>query len=137
MSQEEAAFLRAILDSPTDDANRLVYADWLEERDDPRADLIRTQLEWEEAVRQQSMLDDWHWAACRRSLSDAGDWGTMRSWLLEVLRDLPWVTGEGPDASDGEDLAAEHEDEWAAGVTRLVEEHAFRRGLLERVQVTL
>jgi uncharacterized protein (TIGR02996 family) len=32
---DEAAFLNAILANPEDDAPRLVYADWLEERGDP------------------------------------------------------------------------------------------------------
>src|SRR5262245_30109619 len=38
-------FLRAICDQPADDAPRLVYADWLEERGDPeRARFIRLQV---------------------------------------------------------------------------------------------
>jgi uncharacterized protein (TIGR02996 family) len=37
-------FLQAILESPADDAPRLVYADWLDEHGDPdRAEFIRTQ----------------------------------------------------------------------------------------------
>jgi uncharacterized protein (TIGR02996 family) len=39
------AFLRAILDEPDDDVHRLVYADWLEEGDDPRGPFIRAQVE--------------------------------------------------------------------------------------------
>jgi uncharacterized protein (TIGR02996 family) len=42
VSQEEA-FLRAIIESPNDDVPRLVYADWLEERGDPRSEFIRVQ----------------------------------------------------------------------------------------------
>jgi uncharacterized protein (TIGR02996 family) len=38
---EEEAFLAAILQRPGDDLPRLVYADWLEERGDPRADFLR------------------------------------------------------------------------------------------------
>lgn len=41
---EQQALLQAIIDNPEDDAVRLVYADWLEERDDPLAELIRLQL---------------------------------------------------------------------------------------------
>ncbi len=37
------AFLRAIAAAPDDTAPRLVYADWLDERDDPRAEFIRLQ----------------------------------------------------------------------------------------------
>jgi uncharacterized protein (TIGR02996 family) len=34
-------FLRALLEDPADDGPWLVYADWLEERGDPRAALYR------------------------------------------------------------------------------------------------
>src|SRR5262245_31666860 len=45
MSDHEA-FLSAILESPDDDAPRLVYADWLDEHGDPdRATFIRVQIE--------------------------------------------------------------------------------------------
>src|SRR4051812_16190433 len=37
----EATFLNAILDNPADDLHRLVLADWLEERDDPRSAWLR------------------------------------------------------------------------------------------------
>jgi uncharacterized protein (TIGR02996 family) len=37
----ESGFLRAILDNPADDTPRLVYADWLEERGDPRGEYLR------------------------------------------------------------------------------------------------
>src|SRR5690349_5167993 len=43
MSQDEA-WLRAIAEAPADDAPRLAYADWLEERGDAeRAEFIRVQ----------------------------------------------------------------------------------------------
>lgn len=41
---EEKSFLRAIAADPSDDLPRLVYADWLEERDDPRAAFLRTEV---------------------------------------------------------------------------------------------
>src|SRR4051794_37815108 len=37
----EDAFLRDILKQPDDDTTRLVYADWLEEQGDPRAEFLR------------------------------------------------------------------------------------------------
>jgi uncharacterized protein (TIGR02996 family) len=40
-SPEEAAFLQAILATPNDLSLRLVFADWLEERGDPRGELLR------------------------------------------------------------------------------------------------
>jgi uncharacterized protein (TIGR02996 family) len=39
------SFLRAIFENPNDDFLRLVYADWLEERGDPRGEFIRVQCE--------------------------------------------------------------------------------------------
>jgi uncharacterized protein (TIGR02996 family) len=40
-SPEETAFLQAIRDRPTEDGPRLIYADWLDERGDPRGEIIR------------------------------------------------------------------------------------------------
>jgi uncharacterized protein (TIGR02996 family) len=40
---DEAALLAAVLAAPADDAPRLVYADWLTERGDPRGELILLQ----------------------------------------------------------------------------------------------
>jgi uncharacterized protein (TIGR02996 family) len=46
---EDAAFLRTLHDDPTDAVTRTVYADWLEEQDDPgnaaRAEFLRTEDE--------------------------------------------------------------------------------------------
>jgi uncharacterized protein (TIGR02996 family) len=39
------AFIRAIVDSPGDDLPRLVYADWLDDRDDPRGAYLRAECE--------------------------------------------------------------------------------------------
>ena len=41
---EEQAFLDELRDHPEDDVTRLVYADWLEERDDPRAAYLRAEV---------------------------------------------------------------------------------------------
>jgi len=38
-------FVEAILAEPSDDAPRLIYADWLEERGNPRGEFIRVQVE--------------------------------------------------------------------------------------------
>src|SRR5579862_3542121 len=42
---DEQRFLQAILAAPDDDTPRLIYADWLEERGDVRAEFIRVQCE--------------------------------------------------------------------------------------------
>ena len=60
------ALLRAIIESPDDDAPRLVYADWVDEHGDPdRAEFIRLQCELElielgtpEAMARYSALSD-------------------------------------------------------------------------------
>jgi uncharacterized protein (TIGR02996 family) len=44
---EEAGLLAAIAAAPDDEAPRLVYADWLTQRDDPRGELIALQCELE------------------------------------------------------------------------------------------
>jgi uncharacterized protein (TIGR02996 family) len=41
---EEMCFLRAVFQQPDDDTVRLVYADWLEERNDPRARYLRLEV---------------------------------------------------------------------------------------------
>jgi uncharacterized protein (TIGR02996 family) len=38
---EDESFLRMLLADPDDRGSKLVYADWLDERDDPRADFLR------------------------------------------------------------------------------------------------
>jgi uncharacterized protein (TIGR02996 family) len=43
---EDEAFIRAIVDNPGDDLPRLVYADWLDDRDDPRGPYLRAEHEW-------------------------------------------------------------------------------------------
>jgi uncharacterized protein (TIGR02996 family) len=43
---DEAAFLVAIGRAPEDDTARLVYADWLQERNDPRAEYVRLEVRY-------------------------------------------------------------------------------------------
>ncbi|HSQ56088.1 MAG TPA: TIGR02996 domain-containing protein [Gemmata sp.] len=49
---EDNAFLRAILDIPEDRNTWLIYADWLDDRGDPRAEFLRL------AVTQRLMTED-------------------------------------------------------------------------------
>jgi uncharacterized protein (TIGR02996 family) len=41
MTEDDDAFLRTIVDHPGADLPRLVYADWLDDRDDPRGPFLR------------------------------------------------------------------------------------------------
>jgi uncharacterized protein (TIGR02996 family) len=45
MRSEDLAFLEAIAAAPADDTCRLAYADWLDERADPRGPFLRAQVE--------------------------------------------------------------------------------------------
>ena len=44
LTDDDRAFIRAILADPSDDAPRLVYADWLDERGDVRGPFLRLEL---------------------------------------------------------------------------------------------
>jgi uncharacterized protein (TIGR02996 family) len=79
---EEAVLLAGICDHPDDDARRLVYADWLEEKGGQerteRAELVRLQVA--EAAR-----------ACRKNISSVG---TGRLFLTDRERQLIRLHGE-------------------------------------------
>ncbi|MCZ2343935.1 MAG: TIGR02996 domain-containing protein [Bacteroidales bacterium] len=76
---EEAAFLRAVFAVPNDPMPQLVYADWLEEHGDPRAEWIRLeQLRRGQSTpelekrRQQLLRDrprDWVWLQIMRYIT--------------------------------------------------------------------
>jgi len=44
---EEAGFWNAIAEAPEDEVPRLIFADWLEERNDPRGPLLRERCYWQ------------------------------------------------------------------------------------------
>src|SRR6186997_3194682 len=46
---DDEAFVRRIVASPGDDLPRLVYADWLDERDDAGGAYLRAEAEWARA----------------------------------------------------------------------------------------
>jgi uncharacterized protein (TIGR02996 family) len=52
------AFLQAIAENPDDDAHRLIYADWLEERGDPRGTFIRAQCRLADMALDDPARDD-------------------------------------------------------------------------------
>ncbi len=43
---EDDAFIRTIREQPDDETARLVYADWLDDRSDPRAEYLRAEAAW-------------------------------------------------------------------------------------------
>src|SRR5262245_32940250 len=73
---EDFPFLRAIFCRPDDDGLRLVYADWLEERGDPRADFLR----WDVVRNGQANTGPTHMAA------EVGAWAQRldRHWVTRM-----------------------------------------------------
>jgi uncharacterized protein (TIGR02996 family) len=90
---DEVAFLAAIADRPGDQTPRLVYADWLDDRGDPRAELVRI----EEEQRTLPADGDRYWALKPRR--DELRAGCSADWLAAlgygtVYRPVlaPWPT---------------------------------------------
>ncbi len=95
----EAAFLDALAADPLDGVTRRVYADWLEERGDPRAEYLRREIELADIP-----IDDPRWPALAcwvRERVDAHDpaWVAAACPLYEV-----WLHGY----PEGEKLPAIH-----------------------------
>jgi uncharacterized protein (TIGR02996 family) len=67
---EEAGFLDAIAAAPEDDAVRLIFADWMDERGDPRGAFIRLQVELARAPLDDPRRPEWEFRA--HDLPDAG-----------------------------------------------------------------
>ena len=78
MSHE--AFLRAITANPDDDVLRLVYADWLEEQGDPRAEFLR--LDCALAGKAEGTMENAATKARWRELRENFD----PSWLIQIAR---------------------------------------------------
>ena len=51
MFEEEFDFLMQLAECPDDESRRLVYADWLEEQGDGRAEFLRLEIELQEHYR--------------------------------------------------------------------------------------
>ena len=101
-------FLATLLDDPTSNAPRLVYADWLEEQGDPRAEFIRVQVEHagmpetdsnrEALSDRQSALLNVHGEAWRAELPEWARDGCefVRGFVEHVHVWVPWKTLFGP-----------------------------------------
>jgi uncharacterized protein (TIGR02996 family) len=116
MSKDEP-FLRAILSAPEDSALRLIYADWLEERGDPRADYLRLEA--------------------RLAALPVGDEAArgLRRRMVELRAHLPapWLALLGDYRSTGSDPDS-HRAEQAAGVlgrpARYVDKQRYERHIV-------
>jgi len=93
----EAAFLEDIAAAPLDDVPRLIYADWLQDQDDPvraaRGEFIRAQIEADRLQAAGTDLDTWAELAAR-----AGRLQTeyQARWLGKVCSPrIRWVFKRG------------------------------------------
>jgi uncharacterized protein (TIGR02996 family) len=92
---EEEAFLAAIRAQPADPTSRLVYADWLDERDDPRGEYLRLlcmAAGWVGAAESRERV-----VARLQELSAEFDPMELRaeldpSWLAAVQKGVGWRT---------------------------------------------
>jgi uncharacterized protein (TIGR02996 family) len=117
------AFLNAIIASPEDDAPRLIYADWLDERGDPadaaRAEFIRVQVELsrlaDDDPRRPPLEDREHELLAGHVARWLGDWPRyVPRWRFERGFLAEIETDTGTLADRGADLFARHP------ITRLV-----------------
>jgi uncharacterized protein (TIGR02996 family) len=72
---DDEAFIRRVVDSPGDDLPRLVYADWLDERGDPRGSYLRAEIQWSNAISKDATRQP-------AALASAFD----KLWVLRVSR---------------------------------------------------
>jgi uncharacterized protein (TIGR02996 family) len=96
---EDAEFVRAIRDKPDDVTLRLVYADWLDERNDPRGEYIRLKRRLAEITARLTQLGeqiDPTWLAAVRGPKGSPEEFTLRSGRSIRLRELrQWDVYEG------------------------------------------
>ena len=93
---ERAELLRTVIESPDDDAPRLVFADWVEEHGEPeRAEFIRLQCRLEtldddaEEIeqmreRERELLDEFAWAWAEEFGTELRQWSYRRGLIERV-----------------------------------------------------
>jgi uncharacterized protein (TIGR02996 family) len=112
----DAAFLDAIRAAPDDDAPRLIYADWLDERGDPRGEFIRVQCERTRLLETDPRLS----ALTARALQLLrANW---ESWVVPLRAFI----GRDP---------ARHDAGWVAQPFHPCRLAEFRRGFIDRLPV--
>lgn len=97
----EAELLAEVLARPDDDAPRLMYADWLEERADPRGEYIRVQCERSALAhsdaRREALLKREHELFAQHGRQWAAELGPAVQWL-EFRRGFVEALGTSADA---------------------------------------
>ncbi len=105
--KQNAALLDAILAAPDDDKPRLVYADWLQEQGDLRAELILVQCK-----------------LGRTLLAAGARYGTSTGKRPEDVQELK---------ERGVELIKRNEKAWLASIRPFIRQWAWRRGFLTHV----
>lgn len=132
----DQAFLQAIIETPDDDAPRLIYADWLEDHGDPsRAEFIRVQcalargdvseeLLAELAVREQTLLKE-HQGEWEKPFETYAHVRAFRRGFVEAVDPRSGSYSDAPDICEGlailRTLAPIREIAWGARGCRLEE----------------
>jgi uncharacterized protein (TIGR02996 family) len=84
---EEVPFLKAMLALPGDSVTRLVYSDWLEERNDPRGEFLRLDTELLSANAELSKAQSLRLVELRHRLDPA--WLAFLSTMGQPFRETP------------------------------------------------
>jgi uncharacterized protein (TIGR02996 family) len=79
-------FLEAVLEAPDDDTPRLIYADWLEERGDPRGEFIRLQCALARMPRDDPHFVEGHRRARLLGLEHGKAWAEPLKGLINGWR---------------------------------------------------
>src|ERR1051326_8315661 len=110
-TNEEAAFLQAMLADPHDLALRLVFADWLEERGDPRGELLRLTHTLTQAidVPQRAQLESRMQALVHEGVPPIGPfWTNSVGMLFAWIPPGTFLMGSPPHEKDRFDNEAQH-----------------------------
>jgi uncharacterized protein (TIGR02996 family) len=145
---EVRAFLAAIHETPEDDTPRLVFADWLEEHDDPRGEILRIQctlarMDEDDPAFKECQARDQQWrkryqkawneelggvvSGFERGLPVAGDDDETGMWLRPARVSGPlvgqlaigWPSSVWLWITDRKDLATIQSPPWSDAATRL------------------
>jgi len=91
--EDDTAFQRAILANPADTTLKLVYADWLQDRADPRAEFVRLQVQLNGMVESESAAQATEWLGKMGSNLDP-KWVAFVTTLAQPFKPLTFRAGE-------------------------------------------
>lgn len=134
----EEAFLARLADHPDDDTTRLIYADWLEDRGDPRAAYLRAEVdlarmepgtpEYHEGelrlvAAREGLSADWVASACR--VYDLVLWGYPAGSKIAVIKSIRELTRCG--LAEAKEISESLPATILGGVSRPQAEHGRER----------